>query len=93
MYDIIEPCSDSGSYRAEPVEKTRINLEKLENFLNEKDYEIRFSSEVLLLVLDREQDVEVGIYPSGKLLFKTSDEEKAGKLFEEFSQMILNFKS
>lgn len=89
---MVEPCSDSGAYRAEPVEETRLDLGDLEELLREKDYEIEFSSEVILLVHHPKTDVEVGIYPSGKLLFKTTDEELVDELFDEFSDMVMDFK-
>ncbi len=92
MYDVVEPCSDSGAYRAEPTEKTRIDLERLEEHLIERGFEIGFSSEVILLVQHPDIDVEVGIYPSGKLLFKTTDEEIVDDLFDEFTSLVEDFK-
>ncbi|MFW5952552.1 MAG: hypothetical protein ACOCSJ_00150 [Candidatus Natronoplasma sp.] len=93
MYDVVEPCSDSGAYRAEPKRETRIDLEELEKYLTKKEFKIEFSSEIILLVLHLESDVEVGIYPSGKLLFKTTEKEVVDELFEEFTKLIKNFKS
>ncbi len=75
MYDVVEPCSDSGAYRAEPKEETRVDLEELEKYFRKKEFKIEFSSEVILLVLHPEFEVEIGIYPSGKLLFKTTEKE------------------
>jgi len=90
---VVEPCSDSGAYRAEPERETRIDLEELEEYLTKKEFKIEFSSEVILLVLHPGFDVEVGIYPSGKLLFKTTEKEVVDELFEEFIELIKNFKS
>lgn len=92
MYDVVEPCSDSGAYRAEPSEKTRIDLEKLEEHLIDKGFDIGFSSEVILLVQHPDFEVEVGIYPSGKLLFKTADEDTIDDLFDEFTTLVKDFK-
>ncbi len=92
MYDVVEPCSDSGAYRAEPKKETRINLEELETHLSKKEFKIEFSSEVILLVLHPEFDVEIGIYPSGKLLFKTTEKDIVDELYEEFNELIKNFK-
>lgn len=93
MYDVVEPCSDSGAYRAEPTEETRIDLEELEDHLAGKNFQIGFSSEVILLVQHPDFDVEVGIYPSGKLLFKTTDEETVDELFDVFTSLMKDFKS
>ena len=92
MYDVVEPCSDSGAYRAEPSEETRIDLESLEDILIEKEYDIGFSSEVILLVEHPDFDVEVGIYPSGKLLFKTTEKEVVEELFDIFTSLVEDFK-
>jgi len=93
MYDVVEPCSDSGAFRAEPKKEIRIDLEELEGYLTKKEFKIEFSSEVILLVLHPEFEVEIGIYPSGKLLFKTTEKDIVDELFEEFSELITNFKS
>lgn len=92
MYEVVEPCSDSGAYRAEPSEEIRIDLEKLEEYFTDKNFEIGFSSEVILLVQHPDFDVEVGIYPSGKLLFKTTDEDTVDELFDEFTTLVEDFK-
>lgn len=88
MYDVVEPCSDSGAYRAVPVEELSLEPQSFEEELEDKGYEIKFSSEVILLVVHPELDVELGIYPSGKLLFKTTDKEVVDRLFDEFSDLI-----
>ncbi len=93
MYDIVEPCSDSGAYRAEPEEDIKFDPRSFEDELVEKGYEVEFSSEVILLVRNTELDVEVGIYPSGKLLFKTTDKKVVDELFEEFTSMVENFQT
>ncbi|MFP3872514.1 MAG: hypothetical protein ACOC55_05630 [Candidatus Natronoplasma sp.] len=88
MYDVVEPCSDSGAYRAEPTVETKLDPRSFEEELIERGYEIEFSSEVLLLVKDEKSEVEVGIYPSGKLLFKTTDKDMVDELFEEFTPLV-----
>lgn len=88
MYDVVEPCSDSGAYRAEPEDEIKLDPQVFEKPLKDKGYEIEFSSDVILLVKDVDLDVEIGIYPSGKLLFKTTDKEKVDELFDRFTSMI-----
>lgn len=87
MYDVIEPCSDSGAYVAEPKEKTRVDLEGCEGRLKEIGYEIKFSSEVIV-VAEASSGIEVALYPSGKLLFKTCDKEDIEPLFEELKPIM-----
>ncbi len=90
MYDMMEPCSDSGAYVAEPKEKTKISTEEVECKLKELGYIVEFSSEVILLVEHPKSGIQVGVYPSGKLLFKTSDNEIAKKLFSEIEPIIIS---
>ncbi len=90
MYDTIEPCSDSGAFVAEPEVEVRLDLEVCEERLKEQGYRIKFSSEVILLVVDKAMDIEVGLYPSGKLLFKTTDKEELDEIMPEIRSMVLD---
>ncbi len=88
MYHVVEPCSDSGAYVAEPEKKTKINMEGVQDRLENKGYKMKFTSEVIIVALHPDQDVEVGFYPSGKLLFKTTDKEIVDRLFEELAPVM-----
>lgn len=85
---MIEPCSDSGAYIAEPEGKKQIDMEECHRLLKEKDYSFKFESEVIHQVVDPKYGVEIGIYPSGKLLFKTQDREMVDELFEHLKTII-----
>lgn len=78
---MVKPCSDSGAFVAEPIGKFRVDMFLCEKIFLEKGYTIKFSSKVILLIEDTTEQIEVGIYPSGKLLFKSTDQEVVNKLF------------
>lgn len=88
MYDVIEPCSDSGAYVTEPTDDVRLDMDRCEKLLEDEGYDINFSAEVILLVKDKKTDIEIGVYPSGKLLFKTTDEEKIQDSFERIKSLV-----
>ncbi|MFO7792142.1 MAG: hypothetical protein R6W73_04060 [Candidatus Saliniplasma sp.] len=88
MYDMVEPCSDSGAYVAEPEKGIKIDMDEVEDRLVKEGYEFKFSSEVIHLVLDVDVGEEIGIYPSGKLLFKTADKRKVDEMFEKLSKIM-----
>ncbi len=88
MYNVAEPCSDSGAYVAEPDDKTKVAMDKVQGWLEERGYTMKFSSEVITVALHPKEEVEIGFYPSGKLLFKTTDKEIVDKLFSELTPMM-----
>ncbi|MFO8110589.1 MAG: hypothetical protein R6U17_08770 [Thermoplasmata archaeon] len=92
MYHVAEPCSDSGAYVAEPKTKTKVDMDRVDKWLQEKDYQMKFTSEVIVVAVHPEEKVEVGLYPSGKILFKTTDKEMVDRLFEELAPMMEEYK-
>ncbi len=88
MYHVVEPCSDSGAYVAEPAEKVRIDMDRVKEWLESKDYRMKFTSEVIIVAVHPDEEVELGFYPSGKLLFKTTDKEVVDRLFGELAGMM-----
>lgn len=88
MYDVIEPCSDSGAFVAEPTEDIKLDMGMCEELLKENDYDINFSAEVILLVYDKKAGIEIGVYPSGKLLFKTTNEDKIHDAFDRIKPIV-----
>lgn len=88
MYKKIEPCSDSGAFVTYPEKKIKLDMGSLQSLVKESDYRAKFLSEVIILIEDPEENVEIGIYPSGKLLFKTADESQVEGLFDRVIKLI-----
>ncbi len=88
MYRMVKPCSDSGAFVAEPKGKVRLDMTLCEKKFREKGYTVKFSSKVILLIEDTTEHIEVGVYPSGKLLFKSTEQEVVNKLFESIRPVM-----
>jgi len=85
---MVSPCSDSESHSAEPKEKLDFNFEHLRNEVLKYDYELEFDSELILLFKDEEYNENVALYPSGKILYKTSDTETAENMHKKIVKII-----
>ncbi len=90
MYHMVKPCSDSGAFIAEPMHKIRLDMSLCEQIFKDNGYTIKFSSKVILLIEDTIEYPEVGIYPSGKLLFKSTDHEVVKRMFESLKPLLKN---
>lgn len=82
LYDVFEPCSDDAAHSAEPKDDITLEMDKIEENLTDR-YEVVFSSEIMLLVEDSEKDIEIGFYPSGKILFKSDDGDLVDEIFDD----------
>jgi len=60
----VKPCK-YDAYEAVPKGRVSINLDRSENVLSERGYEILSNAKVMLVV---KKDVEITIYPAGRLL-------------------------
>ncbi len=89
MYHIVKPCSDSGAYVAEPKKRLKLDMNGCGSILREGGFTVKFSSPVMLLVELPTTDIEVGIYPSGKLLFKTTDKKVVDEVFPKLVKAMI----
>ena len=74
-YSVLELCRNRAGYEAVPRGKLRLRLHDVERELKEAGFEPLANAGILLVV--RWEDVELSVFESGKLLFKTRDEEQA----------------
>lgn len=74
-YSVLELCRNRAGYEAVPREKLRLRLDDVERDLKDAGFEPLANAGIILVV--RWEDVELSIFESGKLLFKTRDEPKA----------------
>ena len=74
-YSVLELCKNRAGYEAVPRQKLKLDLRKLEGELKECGFEPLANAGILLVV--RWEDVELSVFESGKLLFKTRDEGDA----------------
>lgn len=74
-YSVLELCKNRAGYEAVPRSKLKLDLRRLEGELKEAGFEPLANAGILLVV--RWEDVELSIFESGKLLFKTREMDKA----------------
>ena len=74
-YSVLELCKNRAGYEAVPRSKLKLDLRSLEGELKEAGFEPLANAGILLVV--RWEDVELSVFESGKLLFKTREIEKA----------------
>jgi TATA-box binding protein (TBP) (component of TFIID and TFIIIB) len=74
-YSVLELCRNRAGYEAIPQRKLKLDLRGVERDLKESGFEPLANAGILLVV--RWEDVELSVFESGKLLFKTRDEGKA----------------
>ena len=74
-YGLLELCKNRAGFEAIPRARLKLDLRKLEPALAEAGFQPLANAGILLVV--KWDDVELSVFESGKLLFKTQDEDKA----------------
>lgn len=74
-YSVLELCKNRAGYEAIPRERVKWDLRALEGTLKEAGFEPLANAGILLVV--KWEQVEVSVFESGKLLFKTRDADQA----------------
>jgi len=74
-YGLLELCKNRAGFEAIPRARLKLDLRKLEPDLAEAGFRSLANAGILLVV--KWDDVELSVFESGKLLFKTQDEDKA----------------
>jgi len=76
---IVKPCVSSPGFTCSPGRDARIDLLRAKAALAKHGYQV-LDAEVLLIAT---KDEEVTIYPTGKLLIKTSEASSAERVADE----------
>lgn len=74
-YSVLELCKNRAGYEAVPKQRLKLRLSDVEGMLTEAGFESLANAGILLVV--RWEQVELSVFESGKLLFKTRDEGDA----------------
>ena len=74
-YSVLELCRNRAGYEAVPRTRLKLQLRQVEKDLVDAGFEALANAGILLVV--RWEDVELSVFESGKLLFKTRDEGQA----------------
>ena len=74
-YSVLELCKNRAGYEAFPRTRMKLDLRALEGELKQAGFEPLANAGILLVV--RWETVELSIFESGKLLFKTREIDQA----------------
>jgi len=73
---IFKPCQSAAGFVVLPKKSTRLKLEQIKLRLAAAGYSI-VDAKVMLVVTDKTRNMEITLYPSGKLLLNSNDEAAA----------------
>ena len=81
-YSVLELCKNRAGYEAAPDRPLALDLEQVKRATEEAGWETL--AEAGIILVSRTGFVEVSIFESGKLLFKTREQERAEQAMREF---------
>ena len=82
---IVKPCKEKGSLEILPKGERHFNLKKMQNLLISIGYTLKIYTPFVLIVT---KEIEVSLFPSGRLLIKSDDVEKVKKIGEEIYRLL-----
>jgi ArsR family metal-binding transcriptional regulator len=85
-YYLLKPCKGHAGYLSNMKEKTQVDLRTAIGLLESNGYEVMDVKHLLIA----KKDIEVTVYPNGKLLVKTDDENTARLAAEAIYDIILS---
>jgi hypothetical protein len=71
---LIKPCKGKAAFEAVPKSQANIDMKKGMDLLEGNGYEVLDAG---VMLIAKRNDLEITIFPSGKLIIKTSSKEKA----------------
>ena len=87
---LLRPCKSTAAYEALPDAKTgnlKLDLTICHDILGTIGYEEVCNAKVLLIL---KKEIEVTLYPNGKLILKTDSKNQAQRVMDEIYDLILN---
>lgn len=84
-YYLLKPCKGHAGYLSTLKTNEKVDLQSLVSELESQGYKVTDVKHLLIA----KKDVEVTIYPNGKLLVKEDNEAEAVRAVEEIYSVIL----
>jgi len=82
---IVKPCKEKGALEAIPKRERYFNLKRLLGVLLSKGYELKVDTPFVLVV---QKEREISIFPSGRLLIKSSDPKEVKRIAREIYDLV-----
>ena len=82
---LLRPCQNSAAFELKPRQAAKLNLQRALEWLRQRKFHKVVDAGVMLIV---ERECMVNLYPSGRMLLRTSDEQLAEKLAAEVGLLL-----
>ena len=82
---LLRPCQNSAAFELKPRQAAKLDLQRALEWLRQRKFHEVVDAGVMLIV---ERECMVNLYPSGRMLLRTSDEQLAEKLAAEVGLLL-----
>ncbi|UCH89052.1 MAG: hypothetical protein JSV49_12605 [Thermoplasmata archaeon] len=83
----MQPCKSTAAFEAIPQDPQKLDLSSVESTLTSHGFEVIANAKVLLVVTKNE--MEISIYPTGKILIKIDDKSVAEDMVSELESILM----
>lgn len=81
---VLELCSGKSAWQIEPTEKMTIELEQVSKRIQNAGYEVKIETRMCHIL--HSEDVNITLFPSGKILVKCDKRERAIEIAKQHLQ-------
>ena len=82
---LLRSCQNSAAFELKPRQAAKLDLQRALEWLRQRKFHKVVDAGVMLIV---ERECMVNLYPSGRMLLRTSDEQLAEKLAAEVGLLL-----
>ncbi|MDP6364197.1 MAG: hypothetical protein QF366_04185 [Candidatus Poseidoniia archaeon] len=82
---LLRPCDNSAAFELKPRKVAKLDLQRALEWLRQRKFREVVDAGVMVIV---ERECMVNLYPSGRMLLRTSDEKLAEKLAAEVGLLL-----
>ena len=82
---LLRPCQNSTAFELKPRQAAKLDLQRALEWLRQRKFRKVVDAGVMVIV---ERECMVNLYPSGRMLLRTSDEQLAEKLAAEVGLLL-----
>jgi hypothetical protein len=82
---LLRPCDSSAAFELKPRKAAKLDLQRALEWLRKREFREVVDAGVMVIV---ERECMVNLYPSGRMLLRTSDKKLAEKLAAEVGLLL-----